>query len=265
MTLPVELSLQLPVAVTALALSVPRILVFMAIVTIFPSAVFPRTLRIGIGTGLAIPVAYGVFHGLLANPVAVGVAPIVLKECALGLVIGLPMAAPFWVMQSVGAFIDNARGANAAQQMTPFSQADSSLLGAVLPQALIVALAASGVLVLIYQLLLQSFVAWPVLELAPDLMPYGFDLATQRFDRWVAAALLFAMPVLAIILLVDFTFALVTLFAPQLQTYFASMPVKSLCALAMLSVYIFTLLSYGDDFFRETLYREQSIMKARSP
>lgn len=251
---------QLPVALTALLLCMPRPLMFMFMTTLFPQMVFPRTLKIAIAAGLSAPVAFGVFHELLLRPAQVDVAALVLKECVLGLLIGAAMAGPFWAMQSVGALIDNQRGANAGAQMTPFSQADASLIGSALQQALVVVLAASGVLVLLYQLLLQSYEAWPVLRIAPDLTPYGFDLATWRFDEWMSRTLLYAAPILAVILLVDFAFAIITLFAPQLQTYFAAIPIKSLAAIAVLAVYVFVLLSHGEDFFRETLQRESTMM-----
>jgi type III secretion protein T len=256
---------QLPVALTALVLCVPRLIMFMFMTTLFPQMVFPRTLKVGIAVGLSAPVAFGVFHELLLHPPQLDIAALVLKECVLGLLIGLVVAGPFWAMQSVGALIDNQRGANAGAQMTPFSHADASLIGSALQQALVVVLAASGVLVLLYQLLLLSYQVWPVLQIAPDLAPYGFDLATQRFDEWLSRTLLFAAPVLAVILLVDFAFAIITLFAPQLQTYFAAIPIKSLAAIAVLGVYVFMLLSYGEDFFRETLHRESTMMKSRSP
>jgi type III secretion protein T len=255
---------QLPLVVTAVALSLPRLLVVMFMGTLFPSAVFPGMLKIAVAIGLAAPVAFGVFHQMLAHLPQAGIAPLVLKEIAIGLVIGAAMAGPFWAIQSVGSLIDNQRGANASAQMTPFSQADASLLGSALHQALVVVLAVSGVLSVLYQLLLQSYAVWPILDLAPNLMPYGFDLATMRFDRWMAFTLLAAAPILAIILLVDFAFAFITLFAPQLQTYFAAIPIKSLAAVAVLSVYLFILLSHGDDFFRETLHRETTMMRSRS-
>lgn len=260
-----SLTEQLPLVVTALVLSMPRALMFLFMSTLFTSTVFPRMLKLGIVVGLSAPVAFGVFHQVLAQAPQAGIAPLVLKEVVIGLVIGAAIAGPFWAIQSVGSLIDNQRGANAAAQMTPFSQADASLLGSALQQALVVVLAASGVLSLLYQLLLQSYAVWPVLELMPDLLPYGFDLATMRFDQWVAFTLLAAAPILAIILLVDFAFAFITLFAPQLQTYFAAIPVKSLAAIVVLVIYLFILLSHSEDFFRETLYRESTMMENRSP
>jgi len=255
---------QLPLLLVAAALSVPRMMVFMFVVTLFPSVTYPRMLRVAIALGLSAPVVYGVFHALALHPQQAGVGALVVKEAILGLLLATPVAAPFWVLQSVGALIDNQRGANASAQLTPFSQADSSVIGSALQQALTVVLASTGVLVILYQLLLQSFETWPVLELAPDLARFGFDLAVQGFDDWVTRAVLYASPAIAVILLVDFAFALITLFAPQLQAYFASMPIKSLSAIAVLAVYLSLLMSHADDQFREAIRREIAILKSHS-
>lgn len=253
-----------PAITIAALLSVPRVFVFLLITPLFPSAVYPRTLRVGIALGLGAPVGYGIYHQLGPQVVPPDLVVIVLKECVLGLMIGTSIAAPFWTMRAVGALIDNQRGANAAQQVTPFSTADSSVIGAALMQALIVTLAASGAFVLIYQLLLQSFEVWPVLQLVPDARQFGLDLESMRFGDFVLRAVLYAAPVIAIILLVDFAFALMGVFAPQLQTYFASMPMKSLAGIAVLAVYLSVLLSHGEGHFRDVFRRESMLLESRS-
>ncbi len=247
---------QVPAALMAITFCTPRVMVFLYFSTLFPSMIFPRMLQIPIAIGLAAPVAFGVFHQTVAAPQLADVAAVVLKECVLGLALALPIAGPMWAVQSVGTLIDNQRGANAAQQLTPFSQADASMIGSALTQALIVVLATSGILVLLYQLLLQSYEIWPVLQLEPDLGFFGFDRATVNFDDWINRTLLFALPVLCVILLVDFAFGLVSVFAPQLQAYFASMPIKSLAAVAVLSLYVHVLLDHSEGYFREVLHRQ---------
>lgn len=247
---------QVPAVLMAITFCTPRVLVFLYFSTLFPSMMFPRPLLIPIAIGLAAPSALGVYHQTALAPQQVDVAAVLLKECVLGLVLAVPIAGPMWALQSVGSLIDSQRGANAAQQLTPFSQADASLLGSALTQALIVVLAGSGILALIYLLLLQSYEVWPVLQLAPDLRLFGFDGAVVNFDNWISRALLLAFPVLGVILLVDFAFALVSVFAPQLQAYFASMPVKSLAAIAVLAVYTHLLVSHGESYFREVLHRQ---------
>jgi type III secretion protein T len=254
-----------PTALVSVVLSVPRLLAFMLVAPVFTSAVFPRLLRVGIAIGLGAPVAAGIFHQLSQQPPQAQLTALVLKECVLGLLLGLALAAPLWAISSVGALTDNQRGANAAQQVTPFAQADASELGGALQLALIVLLATSGTFVAMYQLLLQSFQAWPVLQLAPDVTQFGFDLTASRIGEYMQRALLYAAPLLAIVLLVDFAFALMSVFAPQLQTYFASMPIKSLAALAILALYLFVLLSHGEGYFLEVLRRESQLLESRSP
>lgn len=247
-------------AVIATVLSTPRLLAFMVIVPLFPSSVFPRMLRVGIAIGLGAPVAAGTFHQLGQTVEPVGIAALVMKEVVLGALLGTAIAAPLWCVEAVGALADNQRGANAAQQVTPFAQADASLLGAALQQALVVLLASSGAFVLIYRLLLQSFEVWPVMQLLPDLRHFGFELASLRFDDFMTRTLLYAAPVIAVVLLVDFTFALMSVFAPQLQTYFASMPVKSLAVIGVLIVYVMTLLQHGEAFMLDVLHRESALL-----
>ena len=252
-------------ALIAIGFSMPRIFVFMIIVPVFAGAIFPRTVRIALAAGLSAPAAVGVYYQQWMQPLPPDVGMLMLKECILGMVLGIPVAAPLWAFQSVGALMDNQRGANAAQQVTPFAQADASIIGGGLMQAVIVLLYSTGGFILIYKLLLQSYQVWPVLQLVPDLRDFGLDMTLARFDEVMYRTMLYAAPVLAIIMLVDFAFALMSVFAPQLQTYFAAMPVKSLAALAVLAVYVMTLLQHGDDYFRDVFHRETQLMESHSP
>jgi type III secretion protein T len=206
----------------------------------------------------------GLYHQLAPQPMPPDLVALVIKECVLGLLIALPVACPFWAISAVGVLTDNQRGANAAQQVTPFSHADASLLGAGLLQALVVTLCASGAFKAIYELLLQSFEVWPVLQLVPDSAQFGWEMSVARFDEFLVKTLLYAAPLIAIVLLVDFAFALMSVFAPQLQTYFAAMPVKSLAAISLLSVYLFVLIAHGEDYFREMLHRESRLLDSRA-
>lgn len=251
----------LPAAAISIGLSVPRLLVFLIVVPLFPSSVYPSLLRVGIAIGLGAPVAAGIFHQLGPQTVDITVL-IVLKEALLGLLLGVVAAVPIWAIESAGVLIDNQRGANAAQQVTPFAQADSSVLGAALMQALIVLTLASGAFSLLYELLLHSYGVWPVLELTPAVSQAGFQLAAAHFGDFLLRAVLYAAPVIAIIMLVDFAFALMGIYAPQLQTYFAAMPIKSLAALSVLVLYLVVLLSHGEDYFFETLRKAPAAIES---
>jgi type III secretion protein T len=253
-----------PTVVVAVTLSTLRLLTFIAIAPLFPSAVFPRLVRTAMAVGLGVPIAVGLFHQLGPQPIPENIVAIVLKEVVLGLFLALPVAMPFWALTAVGVYTDNQRGANAAQQVTPFAQADSSVLAGGLTKALLVALFASGAFAFIYTFLLQSFEVWPVLEMGPNVAQFGWDHIVGRFDEHMMRGLLYASPLLAIIILVDFAFALMSVFAPQLQTYFASMPIKSLAAIAVMVLYVHMLVAHSEDYFREVMYREFLFMESLS-
>jgi type III secretion protein T len=72
---------------------------------------------------------------------------------------------------------------------------------------------------------------------------------------------LFAAPMLAIVLLVDFVFSLMGVFAPQLQTYFAAFPIKSLAALVVLALYAGVLLDHAEGHLRDVLKRETDLLQ----
>jgi type III secretion protein T len=245
----------------AAVLGVPRLFVFIAVVPLFPSSIFPRTLRVALAIGLGAPVSYGVFHQLGQPPQPLDLPLLVLKECLLGLLLGLALAAPFWVVEAVGSLTDNQRGANAAQQVTPFAQADASMLGSALLQAFLVLLSMTGAFAALYRFLLFSFDVWPVLQPVPELAQFALDHAIARFGEFVGRAVLFAAPMLAIVLLVDFVFSLMGVFAPQLQTYFAAFPIKSLAALVVLALYAGVLLDHAEGHLRDVLKRETDLLQ----
>jgi type III secretion protein T len=246
----------------AMLITAPRILVCIFTLPMFPQSMFPTLLRTGISMGLAAPAAYGVFLQLDGSVAPLPVVALVIKEAVLGLLLGLALSAPFWVMDTVGSLTDNQRGANSAQQVTPFSQADASPVGVALQQALIATLAASGSFGLIYQLLLSSYEAWPALTLIPNLAPFGSDHAIASFAEFTQVAALYAAPMIIITLFVDFSFALIGIFAPELQSYFAAMPVKSLLGFLVLAVYLASLLDHGQSYFLRVIDEETRLLRS---
>jgi type III secretion protein T len=248
-------------ALKAVVLGVPRLFVCIVLLPMFPASVFPRLFRVGVAIGLGAPVCVGVYYHLAHTPQIVDLGALVFKECMLGLLLGLVLAAPLWAVEAVGTLADNQRGANAAQQVTPFATADASVLGSALLQAFVVLLATTGVFVAVYTFLLSTFEAWPVLQMLPDLTQFSADHAIARFGEFLMKAVLYAAPVLAIALLVDFVFSFMSVFAPQLQTYFAAFPIKSLLMILVLALYAAVLLSHGEAYFLQLLERERQLLQ----
>jgi type III secretion protein T len=243
----------------ALALALPRMLVCMLLVPVFSSGVLPRTIRIALALAFTLPVAVGIAHSPVEIGAPIAVIALIVKEGAVGVMLGLVLAAPFWAMDSVGALLDIQRGANTAQQLTPFAQGDASLIGTALQQALIAFLAVTGGISALYQLLLTSYQAWPVLSLAPHFVGVTAERFIGVFAELCELTLLYAMPILSVLILIDFCFALVGLFATQLQVYVAAMPVKSIVGLFVLALYLGILLDHGSHYFNKAVDVQMSI------
>ncbi|HEX6705255.1 MAG TPA: type III secretion system export apparatus subunit SctT [Albitalea sp.] len=239
---------------TAAALTAPRMLVCLALAPLFTTgAQMPRTLRIGIALGLALPATGGVVHALQGAPHPLPMAPLILKEALIGLALGFVLAAPFWAIESAGALLDQQRGENAGQAVTPFSEGQASIMGSALKQALVVYLGSTGAIVAGYEMLLSSFEAWPVLSMTPDFSPDQRAQLIDRLSEMARLAVLFASPFVLALVVIDFSFGLLGVSAPSLQTYFAAMPIKSLGGLFVLFVYIRVLLSHGEGYFLRSL------------
>ncbi|WP_158598075.1 type III secretion system export apparatus subunit SctT [Noviherbaspirillum saxi] len=245
----------------AVALALPRMLVCMLLIPVFSSSTLNRTLRIAVAIGFTLPVSFGIAHSSLSVAGPVMIVALILKEAFVGLVLGTALAAPFWAMDSVGAFIDIQRGANTGQQLTPFSQQDASLIGSALQQALIAFLAVTGGLSALYQLLLGSYAAWPVLVLIPDFSGLSIERMIDGFAELCRLSFLYAVPILAVLILVDFCFALVGLFATQLQVYFAAMPVKSIVGIFVLLLYVGILLEHGHQYFSRMIESQSTLFE----
>jgi type III secretion protein T len=231
---------------TGATLALPRIMVCLLLVPLFNTGgQMPRTLRIGIALGLALPVALGVAHGLQGRAALLPVPALVLKECVIGLVMGIALAAPFWAVESAGALLDQQRGENAGQAVTPFSEGQASVMGSTMKQTLVIWLAVTGGFGLFYELLLASFAAWPVLDFAPAFSPAQQAAIVERFGEMARLGVLYAAPFVMVLVVIDFGFALLGVTAPNLQTYFAAMPVKCLAGIGVLFIYVETLLRHG--------------------
>lgn len=156
------------------------------------------------------------------------------KEALIGAMLGFLLSIPFWAFRSAGTLIDNQRGANAAQQINPSLEADSSILGELCERALIVFLIEIGVFKLIFDVLADSYVLWPVLAPLPQLNTEVRAAFMVAFSQMMASAMLYSAPVLLLLLAVEYLMAIGSTVVQGLDVYQAAMPVKTMLALLML-------------------------------
>ncbi|MFK0570675.1 type III secretion system export apparatus subunit SctT [Endozoicomonas sp.] len=169
-------------------------------------------------------------------------AGIVIKEVFIGAIMGFCLAIPFWALEAAGFFIDNQRGASMASTMNPFSGGETSPMGILFSQALIALVMTSGLFLFILESLMVTYKVWPIFSYFPQLNQEATTFFLGQFDLIINLAMWLSAPVIICMFITEFGIALISRAAPQLNVFILAMPIKSAVALAILTVYMATVL-----------------------
>ena len=233
----------------ALALVMPRMVVAATLVPFLSKQTLPvAVVKNGVMISFCLMVLPTVYGADIESIGYVRAGFFILKEMMIGLLIGFLVSIPFWVMEGVGFFIDNQRGATLSEMFNPLSGSQTSTLGVMLNQTAIVIFITSGGLLGFLGLLYSSYKLWPVLEFVPTFHLYNAKFFIEQLDYATMLIVLLAAPAIITMFLSEFCFALVNRFAQQLNVFILSMPVKSGIALFILVVYIRALFYFFDHY-----------------
>jgi type III secretion protein T len=235
-------------AVTALALSTARLLGCVSFIPGFGRSHMTAAHRNAICLVVGLPQSMLIWQQLGDNPPPfLYVALFGMKETLLGALVGLLLATPYWAFRSAFTLVDNQRGANAAQIANPSLQADSSVLGELSERALTVLLVQAGVFGLLFDAIANSYALWPVLSPMPEIFTQvgGSSAFSHALLSFAGTALLYSAPVLVMLLLIEFGFAISSTAAQGILVYETAMPVKSLAALFCMAIYFKALMDFA--------------------
>lgn len=164
--------------------------------------------------------------------------PLLAKEVALGTIFGFLSSLAFYAASGIGFLVDNQRGMAMAQGADPLSGEETSPLGSLAQQTLVMVFIATGGLALFFQALLTTYAFWSPFSFWPDWSATPLkDLLLAHFGWYMATMFALAAPMLLVCFLVDLGMGLMNRFAPQLNVFFLAMPVKSGLTMALLTVY----------------------------
>lgn len=226
----------------AFALSLPRIggaLLF--------APFFKAELIGGMQARGAIVLLMGTFvYPLVSAEVQAGIPPgyllvLVVKELSLGLLLGIVPLAIFWGFQAVGNLVDNQRGATSASSLDPLVGEQSSPFGALMLHSCIFIFFMVGGFYLYLSLIFQSYGVWSVTEFFPEFNLELVDFLVKNLLYTLELCVLLAAPLVITMFLTELCMGLVGRFAPQLDVFFLSMPIKCLVAVFFLLIYWQTL------------------------
>ncbi|MCH9634093.1 MAG: Surface presentation of antigens protein SpaR [Chlamydiae bacterium] len=176
-----------------------------------------------------------------AESLAIGfqIIPLSLKELTIGFMIGLLGMIPFNVATSAGAIIDHQRGSSSLMVTDPTMTTQTSPIGTLLNQLLIVSFFMIGGIHLFFETLLVSFQRIPI---ETFISPLSFNMnifwktAIGLMSTLFSLAIRFAAPSLIAMLMADIFLGIANRLAPQVQIAFLGMPLKSLLGLILLFI-----------------------------
>jgi type III secretion protein T len=169
---------------------------------------------------------------------------IIAKESVIGVAFGFMIGLFFWGIEAIGGLIDRQRGADMAEVFNPVSGSQTTVMGNFLMQlSVLLFISADGFLIFL-SAMYESYQIWPILSYLPKPGANYVPFFLERIDDFMEMTLLIASPVLIVMFLSELGLGLINRFAPQLNVFFLSMPIKSASALFILIIYFPFLVSY---------------------
>jgi len=259
-----SLLLDIQNALVALALATPRVLVCLVILPGFGLNVLTGMAKNMAAMAIALPAALPTYYAVQRfGPDMLTCGMLIFKEAGIGLLLGVLTTMPLWAVQSVGSILDSQRSPIQIQTNNAGIDRDASIIGGVMVQAVVLVMVQAGLFAALARILVESYGAWPAWSLAPPYEPGHMDVLVKRFGELFWHIVVYGAPVIIPLILVELAFALVGVFAPNLQVSFASSPIKSLLGVVILLLYWPTLSHHVAGDFSHLLDLAASLLGAR--
>lgn len=238
MTIPSSLLVDAQVLLLTIALTTPRALACLLILPGFGTRTLTGMARNAVAMAVALPAALPTFYAVQQTPpdFFLGIA-LVIKETAIGGLLGVMLALPIWTAQSIGSILDTQRLPLQIQANNASLDPDASAIGAMLLQAVVMIMIQAGLYVAMVRVIVESYGVWPAFSLMPPFETGQLEVVIKYFSNFFWNIIVYGGPVIIPLLLIDFGFAILGVFTPSLQVSFASSPIKSLVGLFVLLVY----------------------------
>lgn len=217
-----------------------RFAIVLMILPVTAEGVLNNMSRMGIAAMLALYVALGRPVGEFASLAQGLLLMVVIKEIAIGVALGFAMSTVFWVVEYVGALIDNAAGYNSVQVQNPMSGEQSTPVSDLLSKLAGALFFAVGGGVFFAQAMFESFQVWPVMDLFPSAQGAYSVFVERQLGSMFSNTLKLAAPLLLIVMLIDVGMALLARGAEKLEPSSLAQPIKGIVAVVVVIVMVKT-------------------------
>ena len=200
-----------------------------------------RTLRISVAVALGLPTLAVTITELepLIEDVSIGeIALLTPKELGIGLILGFLASLPFWALRYAGTIVGTYKGEADGGFQDPVDGTMESL--AMLFQLIgLAAFAHAGGLWLTVANLYQSYSIWPLYSVFPSFNPWATGALFDILINTILTAVRTAVPLLAILVFIDFTLAVAARIGRRFRFYEYSFIAKNLATLFLMPVFAY--------------------------
>jgi type III secretion protein T len=217
-----------------------RCTIMLGIAQIFGMVGNSRGLRLMVATVLAAWLWPAAFRAPVDGMPEIGrltIGLLIVKEAGLGLFLGIVLAIPVWTAEAVGAMFDNQRGAMTGQTFNPLLTSPSTM-ATLLQYAAVIFLYSSGALEWVLEFVMLMTRVWSPTALLPSVAFTDFEWMVGAFNALAKGAILYFAPLMAVMIMIEASMALMSVYAPHLQAFQMAMPVKSIIGLAVMVLII---------------------------
>ena len=151
-----------------IGVAMARLVPVMQIVPFLGGRHISGTVRGAIGFSLALFLAPWLGVHAPEGMDAINILPVLIKEACLGTLFGFLSSLAFFAASGVGFLADNQRGSSMAQMSDPLSGDDTSPLGSLAIETLIMVFLAIGGMALFFQAILTTYAFWPPFSFWPN-------------------------------------------------------------------------------------------------
>lgn len=241
-----------------------RILAALIFLPIVEESKLPRIALAGISMGLAIAVYFKVDVSVAYyEPNLVSYTILLVKEMLVGIILGFIVKIFFQIYPFVGSLLSMQGGVSMSVVMDPSSGMQSTQIGRIYNLGLAAVFVSTGGYHWFIHTLVESFTLIPIGNEV-----FGPHLVTRMVDTigaYLELGLKLSMPIIGVILVVDFAMGILARTVPQMNMFVIGIPIKMLILFILLAVTMSTTSTYNYMIIEELVNTLSDVIQGMRP
>lgn len=213
-----------------------RITCFVYVAPFFSGGSVPARVKIGFSFFLSVIIYYVTMpHTYVINDTVLGIAFLVIKEAAAGLLIGLGAYLCQSIVLFAGRIIDMEMGFAMASQMDPLTKQDATITGVYYQYMLYMFMIVSGMYRYFVSAIAETYVLIPV-----GGVTFDYDHLLNSFvsflGQYMLVGLRICLPVFCVIMLLNAVLGILAKIAPQMNMFAVGLQLKVFTGLGVMFI-----------------------------